>query len=146
MFVRRKLINGRFRNYAVFNYREDGKVRQRQIYLGTASTIAERILDLEEDLGTAQFMNAYYEKKIARQYAPRPYLIAARSGSDRRLATIKTALERLNAIGQEHGLLPTIEEREERAAAKQKRDEETKLFFARCFPSQRVVPTPFISQ
>ena len=146
MFVRRKLINGRFRNYAVFNYREDGKVRQRQIYLGTASTIAERTLDLERDLGSAQFVGAYYEKKSARQYAPRPYLLEARAGSHRRVATIKAAMERLNALATEHELLPTTEERAERAAAKQKRDEATKLFFDRCFPGRRVVPTAFIAQ
>ncbi len=145
MFVRRKLVNGQPRNYAVWTFREGGKVRQRQIYLGKCPTVAERILDLEEDLRTAQSKVEYYVRKIAERWIPRPYLLEARAASKRRLATVKATLERLNALADEHGLLPTKAARAEREAAKQKREEAMKLYFARRLPGL-VVPIPFVSQ
>lgn len=147
MFVRGKIINGRYRNYAVFSYREGGKVRQRQIYLGKCSTIAERILDLEDDLTSARFTVSYYVRKIGDLfYAPRPYLLEARASAERKLAAVKAALERLKAVAKEHGLQPTKAERAGREAARLKREEEIKRFFSRYIPRRRVVPTPLIAQ
>lgn len=147
MFVRSKIINGRCRNYAVFSYREGGKVRQRQIYLGRCSTVAERILDLEDELGRARFTVAYYVRKIGESYyVPRPYLLEARASAERKLASVKAALERLNTVAKEHGLLPKRAERAEREAAKLKREEEVERFFSRYVPRRRVVPTGFIAQ
>lgn len=110
MFVRRKLVNGQPRNYAVWTFREGGKVRQRQIYLGRFSTLAQRILDLERALFFTQVHEADYLSKIARKPNPRPYVIERLSSIRRQAVAIRTAIDRLIAAGREFALLPSEEE------------------------------------
>lgn len=122
MFVRRKLVNGRPRNYAVWTFREDGKVRQRQIYLGWAKTVAARILGLEHEISRMRLSEESHLRKIARKTYPPASQLDRLSGVRRRTAAVQTALDRLNAVGREFGLLPSEEERRQFAEAIQQRD------------------------
>lgn len=50
MFVRRKILRGKAVNYAVKTFREGGKVKQRQCYLGNSPSIEHRIKFLQRCL------------------------------------------------------------------------------------------------
>ena len=124
MFVRRKLVNGQLRNYAVWTFREGGKVRQRQIYLGWAKSVAARILWLEYQLSQMRPTEEIYRRKIATTVYPSSSLLDRVSGIRRRTAAIQVALDRLNAIGREFGLLPSEVERRQFAEAIRQRDQQ----------------------
>ena len=124
MFVRRKLVNGQLRNYAVWTFREGGKVRQRQLYLGWAKTVAARILWLEHQLSQTRPSQEIYCRKIAGKTYPSSSLLDRVSGLRRRTASIQTSLDRLNAVGQEFGLLPTEEERRQFEEALRQREQQ----------------------
>lgn len=124
MFVRRKLVNGQLRNYAVWTFRDGGKVRQRQIYLGWAKTVAARILWLEYQLSKMRVREEIYLRKIARRSFPSESLLDRLSGVHRRTAAMQSALARLNDVGREFGLLPSAEERSQFEEALRQRDQQ----------------------
>ena len=124
MFVRRKLVNGQLRNYAVWTYRDGGKVRQRQIYLGWAQTVAARILWLEHQISRVRPIEEIYVRKIARKMYPSSSLLDRVSGARRRTAAMQSALARLNDVGREFGLLPSAEERTQFEEALRQRDQQ----------------------
>lgn len=124
MFVRRKLVNGQPRNYAVWTFRDGGKVRQRQIYLGWARTVAARILWLEHQLSQMRVSEELFLRKIARKTFPSESLLDRLSGVRRRTAAMQSALARFNEVGREFGLLPSPEERTQFEEALQQRDQQ----------------------
>ena len=141
MFVRRKLINGRWRHYAVWSYRENGKVKQRQIYLGACKTVAHRILQMESKLKSRQEHLEYCGEKMRLRFG-KPYWLNEYQRTVLAKHNLLASLERLNALAKFYGLLPTDEEREAVAAAARKRSEAIRMSFVNWMRREGVVFTP----
>ena len=99
-------------------------MRQRQLYLGWARTVAARILWVEHQLSQMRVSEEILLRKIAGKKFPSESLLDRLSGARRRTAAMQSALVRLNEVGREFGLLPSPEERTQFEEALRQRDQQ----------------------